>query len=100
MTSRLTPVPKHIVSRGSLRKIAIVGTGISGLVCAYKLAPHHDISIFEKNDYIAGILIICLKENQKINVDTGFIVFNKKTYPNFLRLIENLGVNYKNGHEF
>ena len=79
-------------------KIAIIGSGISGNTLAYYLNPHHQITLFESNDRIGGhshthhIDIF----NQKVSVDTGFIVFNKKTYPNFLKLLYELKVPYEN----
>ena len=62
-------------------KIAIIGSGISGNTLAYYLNPLHDITLFESNDRVGGhshthqINLF----NQNISVDTGFIVFNKKT---------------------
>jgi predicted NAD/FAD-binding protein len=79
-------------------KIAIIGSGISGNTLAYYLNPHHQITLFESNDRIGGhshthqIDIF----NQKVSVDTGFIVFNKKTYPRFLKLLHELKVPYEN----
>ncbi|GAB4419894.1 MAG: FAD-dependent oxidoreductase [Bacteriovoracaceae bacterium] len=77
-------------------KLAIIGSGISGLTAAYYLHRNHDITIYEANDYIGGHTHThSIKKGDKTyNVDTGFIVFNKKTYPNFLKLIEELGVEY------
>lgn len=77
-------------------KFAIIGSGISGLTCAYYLHKKHDITLFESNDYIGGHTNThrIEKDGSTYFVDTGFIVFNKKTYPNFLKLIENLGVDY------
>lgn len=65
------------------RNIAIVGTGISGLGIAYLLYPHHNIKIYEQNNYIGGHsrTIDVDTPNGKIAVDTGFIVFNKRNYP-------------------
>ncbi len=78
-------------------KIAIIGTGISGLVAAHHLHKHHDIQIFESNSYVGGHTntIDVLHNGKNIAVDTGFIVFNDKTYPNFIDLIRSLGVAYK-----
>jgi predicted NAD/FAD-binding protein len=75
-------------------KIAIVGTGISGLVAAYKLAPEHDITLFEANAYIGGHTQTHDIEmnGQHWSIDTGFIVFNDWTYPEFIRLMDELGV--------
>ncbi len=75
-------------------KIAIIGTGISGNVLAYHLHKQHDITVFEANDYIGGHTHTHDIEhnNQHYVVDTGFIVFNYKTYPHFIQLLEELGV--------
>ena len=78
-------------------KIAIIGTGISGLGAAYLLAPHNDVTVYEKNDYLGG-------HSRTINVslggietpvDTGFIVFNDWNYPNLLGLFKHLNVPYQ-----
>lgn len=75
-------------------KIAIIGTGISGLGAAYLLHPYHDITVYETNDYIGGhSRTITFKDrNRDIPVDTGFIVFNKKNYPLLTGLFEYLQV--------
>ncbi len=75
-------------------KIAVVGTGISGLTAAYMLHREHDVHVFEANDYIGGHTnTILVKEgNKQIPVDTGFIVFNKTNYPNLCRLFDVLNV--------
>ena len=81
-----------------MAKVAVIGTGIAGNVAAYHLAKEHDITVYEANDYIGGhththeITI----GDETHNVDTGFIVFNHKTYPNFLQLLGELGVEYQN----
>jgi len=75
-------------------RIAIVGTGISGMVAAYLLHGNHEITIFEAADYIGGhtnTLDVQL-DGQSYAVDTGFIVFNDWTYPNFIALLNKLGV--------
>ncbi|MGD8920562.1 MAG: FAD-dependent oxidoreductase [Gammaproteobacteria bacterium] len=75
-------------------RIAIVGTGISGLVAAHRLWRDHDITVFEANRYIGGHTntIDIEMDGQQWAVDTGFIVFNDWTYPNFIRLMNELGV--------
>lgn len=75
-------------------KIAIIGTGIAGNVAAYHLCREHDISVFEANDYVGGHSHTHAIElaGQHYSVDTGFIVFNYKTYPHFTRLLDELGV--------
>ena len=75
-------------------KIAIIGSGISGLTASYLLNRKHDITLFEKNDYIGGHTHTHEIENDnKIwNVDSGFIVYNERTYPNFIKLLNMLDV--------
>ena len=75
-------------------KIAIVGTGISGLTAAYLLNREHDIVVFEKNDYVGGHTHTHdVKTNESsLAVDSGFIVYNEVTYPNFIKLLDQLGV--------
>ncbi len=79
------------------KKIAIIGSGISGLTCAYTLAPHHNILVFEANNYIGGHThtVQVEKDGETAAIDTGFIVFNDRTYPHFIDLIERLGVKYQ-----
>ena len=75
-------------------KIAIIGSGISGLTSAYLLNRNHDITVFEANDYIGGHTHthnIKIKDKE-YDVDTGFIVYNERTYPNFIKLLDALGV--------
>jgi predicted NAD/FAD-binding protein len=75
-------------------KIAVIGSGVSGLVAAYLLSRDHDIRVFEASDYVGGHTntITVREESREIPVDTGFIVYNPAHYPNFCRLIEKLGV--------
>lgn len=78
----------------SKRNIAIIGTGISGLGAASLLYTHHNITIYEKNDYVGGHsrTINVTTKDGIIPVDTGFIVFNKRNYPLLTRLFEHLKV--------
>lgn len=77
-----------------MSKIAIIGTGISGLTCAHYLHPQHDITLFEKNDYIGGHTATKAVEvgGKTWHIDTGFIVFNDRTYPNFEKLLGEINV--------
>jgi len=75
-------------------KLAIIGTGISGLGSAYFLQKEYDLTIFEKASYIGGHTntVDVEEDGIQIPIDTGFIVFNHVTYPNLLRLFNTLGV--------
>lgn len=77
-----------------VKKIAVIGTGISGLGAASLLHPHHGITVYEKNDYIGGHsrTIEVKTKDGIVPVDTGFIVFNKRNYPLLTRLFEHLKV--------
>ena len=74
-------------------KIAIIGTGIAGNVAAYKLRDNHDITVYESGSYVGGHTntIDVFERGRRIPVDTGFIVFNDNTYPNFIRLLDEIG---------
>ena len=75
-------------------KIAIVGAGIAGNVVAYHLNKEHQITVFESNDYVGGHTHTHDIEwnGNQYPVDSGFIVFNDKTYPYFTRLLKELNV--------
>ena len=75
-------------------KIAIVGSGISGLTSAYLISKKHDVTIFEGNDYVGGHThtVPVTLDDKNFQVDTGFIVCNDRNYPNFLKLMRQLNV--------
>ena len=75
-------------------KVAVIGSGISGNVAAYHLNKNHKITVYEANDYIGGHTHThdINHQGKHFSVDTGFIVFNHKTYPNFIALLKELGV--------
>ena len=77
-----------------MSRIAIIGSGISGLTSAYLLSQKHDITLFEAKDTLGGhtATVDVHVDGQDHAIDTGFIVFNDRTYPNFLRLLERTGV--------
>lgn len=79
------------------KKIAIIGSGISGLLSGYLLARRHDVTVFEAGNEIGGHTATKIVSTPEGNlaVDTGFIVFNDRTYPNFLKLLAQLGVAYQ-----
>ena len=78
-------------------RIAIVGTGISGLPCAWFLHPHHDITVFEKDDRIGGHshTVTVRESGHQVKLDTGFMVYNEVTYPLLTRLFKTLQVETK-----
>ncbi len=75
-------------------RIAIIGTGISGSLIARLLASRHQVTVFEANGYPGGhantVDVSVL--GVRFPVDTGFMVFNQRTYPNFCRLLELLKI--------
>lgn len=73
-----------------IKRIAVIGSGISGLVSACLLSNQYEITLFEANDYLGGHTHTVDVQLDDINyaVDTGFIVFNQQTYPHFFRLIQ------------
>lgn len=75
-------------------RIAVVGSGISGLVAAHYLSRRHEVSLFEAEGRLGGHTHTVDVEvpSGRYAVDTGFIVFNDWTYPNFIRLMKDLGV--------
>lgn len=77
-----------------MKHIAIIGSGISGLMAAYLLSKKNHVTVFEKNDRIGGhtATVDIEKNGQSFAIDTGFIVFNDKTYPNFLALLSEIGI--------
>ena len=79
-------------------KIAIIGSGISGLLTARLLAVDHDIHVFEANDYAGGHTNTVSFEvfGRQYAADTGFMVFNDRTYPNFVRMLQMLDVPARN----
>ncbi len=76
------------------KKLAIVGSGISAMSCVYRLKDDFDITIFEKNGYLGGHTHThrLEEDGHEFTVDTGFIVFNHKTYPNLIKMFSELGV--------
>lgn len=78
-------------------KIAVIGSGIAGMTCAHLLSEEHHVELFESNDYIGGHTHTVNVEVQgkSYAVDTGFIVFNDRTYPNFRALMRKIGVTWR-----
>jgi predicted NAD/FAD-binding protein len=76
------------------KRIAIVGTGVSGLVAAHELRRNHDVTVFEADARIGGHVntLDVTVDGRDYAVDTGFIVYNERNYPHFSRLLGDLGV--------
>lgn len=75
-------------------RIAIIGSGITGLACAWALKDAHDVVLFEKEDRVGGHSNTATidYDGARIDVDTGFIVYNALNYPNLIALFDHLGV--------
>ena len=73
-------------------KIAVVGSGISGLSAAYYLSKKHHVDLFEKEDRFGGHshTIDLTFGEKKVSVDIGFIVFNFQTYPNLIKFLKKI----------
>jgi predicted NAD/FAD-binding protein len=75
-------------------RIAVIGSGISGMVAAYRLSREHEVTVYESGAYIGGHTntVDVQYEGKHYAVDTGFIVFNDWTYPRFIEIMSELGV--------
>ena len=75
-------------------RIAVIGSGISGISPAWLLSPDHHVDIYEAADYLGGHTrtVSVSTAGTEFPVDTGFMVFNRRTYPNLTRFFEHLGI--------
>ena len=81
-------------------RIAVIGSGISGMVAAHRLSRHHDIAVYESGDYVGGHThtVDVELDGRHHAIDTGFIVYNDWTYPNFIALMQELAVPWQASH--
>ncbi len=77
-------------------RIAVIGSGIAGIGSAWLLSPDHEVDIYEAADYLGGhtCTIDATVDGVTFPADTGFMVFNKRTYPNLIRFFRELGVEW------
>jgi predicted NAD/FAD-binding protein len=76
-------------------RVAVVGGGISGIIASHVLSKAHEVTLFERNSYLGGhtnTQIVSDPKNERLPVDTGFIVCNARNYPNFYKFLDELGV--------
>jgi len=80
-----------------MQKIAIIGTGIAGMGCGHFLHPAADLTFYEQNDYVGGHTntVTVDEDGEPVYIDTGFMVFNYKTYPNLVKLFREIGAPVK-----
>jgi len=80
-----------------MQKIAIIGTGIAGMGCGHFLNPTADLTFYEQNDYVGGHTntVTVDEDGKTVYIDTGFMVFNYKTYPNLVKLFKEIGAPVK-----
>lgn len=93
--STTLPLEPHAPSeRDNRPRVGIIGTGIAGLTAASLLHERYRITVFEANDYIGGHAhtVDVKQDGQTYAVDTGFIVYNEKTYPEFIKLLNKYNV--------
>ena len=79
-----------------MKNVAVIGSGIAGMSCAYFLCDKYNVTVYEKNDYVGGHTntVEVQEGDEKIPIDTGFMVFNEHTYPNLIKLFDKLKVKY------
>lgn len=84
----------YTISDTSVARIAVIGSGISGLASAYFLSRKHEVFLFERDSRIGGHTHTVTVDSSRgpLPIDTGFMVHNDRTYPNLVRLFAELGI--------
>ncbi len=92
--------PHPVATSDPARRIAVVGSGVAGLSCAWLLSRSHDVTLFEADDRIGGHsnTVEAPTPSAPVAVDTGFIVYNPDNYPNLVGLFDHLSVPTKPAH--
>ena len=79
------------------KKIAVIGSGIVGISASYFLSSKYDVHLFEKNNYLGGhTRTVKVSTDNNLSIDTGFIVFNDRNYPDLIKFFDHLGVQTTN----
>lgn len=80
-----------------MKRLAVIGTGIAGMACAYRLHKKYDLTLYERNNYAGGHTntVSVSEEGRDLPIDTGFMVYNEVTYPLLTKLFHELGVETK-----
>ena len=81
------------MSNNSKKKIAVIGSGISGISASYFLSSKYKVHLYEKNNYLGGhTRTINITADKNLPIDTGFIVYNNKNYPDLIKFFDHLNV--------
>jgi len=87
------------VNNTSQKKIAVIGSGISGISSSYFLSSKYKVHLYEKNHYLGGhTRTINISTDNNLSIDTGFIVYNNKNYPDLIKFFEHLNIQTLNSN--
>jgi len=87
------------VNSASQKKIAVIGSGISGISASYFLSSKYKVHLYEKNNYLGGhTRTVNISADNNLPIDTGFIVYNNKNYPDLIKFFEHLNIQTLNSN--